>query len=310
MQRWGRRRTAVSPGASTRAGFTLIELLVVVAVVAVLLGILLPATQVVREQARRTVCLSNLRQLSTAWTHYAYEHDGRLVEGFSGGFSAGDADMKESWLGQAFFMAESRAALIQDPNKGLLWPYLGDIESYHCPGARAGHWATYDIVSAANGSDLNGVYMDAQTYRNALQGGRGPGNRFGKTTLRLMRLSDIVSPGPAERLVFVDRGQQADGGFHVPYFGPTWFWRDAPPIHHGDGAAVALADGHAEYWRWKGQETMTMPRRLEVRASGLIREVLEGAACVPGTDDGLDDLQRFQKAAWGRLAYSLADEPM
>ena len=66
-------------------GFTLIELLVVIAIIAILMAILMPALNRVKEHGKRIVCQSNLKNLTLGWIMYADENEGKIPNG-AGGF--------------------------------------------------------------------------------------------------------------------------------------------------------------------------------------------------------------------------------
>lgn len=288
--------------------FTLIELLVVIAVIAVLLAVMVPATRAARERAQRAICLSNLRQLTTAWIAYADQHDGYLVAGHALGYTKVGRLMLEGWAGYAFYYPKSRETLLANPAKGPLWPYLRDIDIYRCPRGSPGHAMTYSTVISANNetAEAAGTTTDTSFSGQVTE----PSVRVRGTILQLHRLTDITSPGPAARAVFLDNGETASGlDFYVYYLRPAWASLSPPQIRHADGMTLSMADGHAEYWKWKGRETVEMPRVQEPYRGASIESLANHKDYEPTTEDGLYDLQRLQRATWGRLGYTPEKTP-
>jgi prepilin-type N-terminal cleavage/methylation domain-containing protein len=102
-----------------RRGFTLIELLVVIAIIAVLIGLLLPAVQKVREAANRTQCENNLKQLGLAFMGF---HD---AHGYYAGFS-GSTSAYRSLL----------PYIEQDLSVNVHYPNASPIKTFICPSRR------------------------------------------------------------------------------------------------------------------------------------------------------------------------------
>lgn len=117
-------------------GFTLVELLVVIAIIGILIGMLLPAVQSVREAARRTTCANNLRQIGLAAHNFGSAQDGEDLP------MLGESGSGAHW-------------------SAFLLPYVEQLNVYqHLTLGDAANWASgspvdVDIDTSTSGTHLN-----------------------------------------------------------------------------------------------------------------------------------------------------------
>jgi prepilin-type N-terminal cleavage/methylation domain-containing protein len=129
---------------ASRSGFTLIELLVVIAIIAVLIGLLLPAVQKVREAAARTTCQNNLKQISLAALNYE-SANGSLPPGYVSRTFVGSLCFLLPYIEQDNVYKQVPTTLLNPPATGLVSSWWGPawvpsqtrIKTFLCPADNA-----------------------------------------------------------------------------------------------------------------------------------------------------------------------------
>ena len=286
-----------------RSGFTLIELLVVIAIIAILIGLLLPAVQKVREAAARTQCSNNLKQIALAFHSY---HDvlGKFPDG-------GKNEADPPVTGSANCCAPLAGSRVEWSWTYYILPYIEQdnafrataantvrqhvVKTYYCPSRRAaGRYPTVAKVDYAGcagtaGAGTNGVLVRqgmAAVRMASLTDGTSNTAMLGEKRMKLDKFGvsyddneSFVSPGwdsEIERRAVrdldrptTDRGPSRDirvtdpAIFTDPNSGLSQFGSS-----HPSGCNMALADGSVRSIRFNPDpETF---RRLCVRNDGLV----------------------------------------
>ncbi len=228
-----------------RKGFTLIELLVVIAIIAILAAILFPVFGRARENARRTSCLSNLKQLGLGTLQYAQDYDERVVPYRVGGGN----NPGQSW-------------------PDMIYPYVKSEQLFTCPSARgdaASHnyrfprppatdaWGSYGCAASSAGGTtmcnddsnpplLAQIEAPSTTFwllERAIQGGSGQPRERGRINSRVARA--VIAPTSPPRTMTTEAGTSGGSGSGVFGCGVE--------ARHLDTTNVVYADGHAKTHR-------------------------------------------------------------
>ena len=220
----------------SRRAFTLIELLVVIAIIAILAGLLLPVLSRAKAAGLRAACLSNHRQLTTAWKLYADDNGGRLVEN--------GAANSDNWIYSNPSMKTATGAtnLLSIMNSKL-FAYCPNVGIYHCPAATPYLGLSPAVVQVRN------VSLSGQMGGTAGIDIIYPPN---------IKEGDILYPPPSQAFTFIDEAPASidDGYFAIDV--ASHLWQNFPAIWHNSGCNLSFADGHAEKWSWVEPHTLTL----------------------------------------------------
>ncbi len=246
-------------------GFTLIELLVVIASIALLAGVLIPAMAMARKRTALAACMGNQRTLSMAWVMYAGDNDGALM--CNGACYDTPTDMSP-WVHRPKdsagnnLVSPALAGITQDDRyrgirAGTMWPYVEDVDVYHCPGDNRKNTQTQprDCFRSYSISDAFGAIQDS----------RRDDWRRGQYYNKLSMISDA-----ARYYVFVEEEHSGsnygenEGGWHLPFDNnanrlthpASWTFSDPLASYHVKSSTFGFADGHAEKHTWRDQRTL------------------------------------------------------
>jgi prepilin-type processing-associated H-X9-DG protein len=227
--------------------FTLVELLVVLGLIVVLMSLLVPAMGKARAAARSTACLSNVRQIGTAWVMYTAEHKGQLINYIWSTPKTADTAWYGYWTG---VMDE-----YQVRGEALLCPAASEVSQQNKGYGNARLAWTGELLT----SGANGIKLTATTFRVSSYGMNKYMTANADDTLTtkitgMRRLSDLP--------VFLDCAyadvRPADGSDGLPVEIPPDLNGNVVPgvspehwkfllARHGRGINVFFADGSA---RW------------------------------------------------------------